>query len=195
VTIEFGTDLSEVGVRLAAFSRRTFADFGLGGPDVALAGVGLSPEDFSWRVLEDYVEGRLTHEASRGDVFALLATALRNDIIDSLRKAAHMREENRSSLRRERDSADGAPSLDELPANASDVSIILEEEEYCRRVWASLAGDPDLEEMVRVILDLNLEKPRDIAAALGITTTEVQNRKKRLRRRFVEHHLVNEVHP
>jgi len=62
-------------------------------------------------------------------------------------------------------------------------------------VWASLAGDPDLEEMVRVILDLNLEKPRDIAAALGITTTEVQNRKKRLRRRFVEHHLVNEVHP
>jgi hypothetical protein len=47
VTIEYGTDLSEVAVRLAAFARRTFADFGLGGPDVALAGVGLSPEDFS----------------------------------------------------------------------------------------------------------------------------------------------------
>ena len=98
-------------------------------------------------------------------MFTLLATALRNDIIDSLRKAAHMREENRSSLRRERDSADGAPSLDELPADASDVSILLEEEEYCRRVWASLAGEPELEEVVRAILDLNLHKPRDIAAA------------------------------
>jgi DNA-directed RNA polymerase specialized sigma24 family protein len=93
------------------------------------------------------------------------------------------------------DSADGAPSLDELPADASDVSILLEDEDYCRRVWASLAGEPDLEEVVRAILDLNLHKPRDIAAALGITTTEVQNRKKRLRRRFIEHHLVNEVHP
>ena len=62
-------------------------------------------------------------------------------------------------------------------------------------MWASLAGDRDLEEMVSAVLDLNLHKPRDIAAALGITTSEVQNRKKRLRRRFVEHHLVNEVHP
>ena len=62
-------------------------------------------------------------------------------------------------------------------------------------MWASLAGEPDLEEVVRAILDLNLHKPRDIAAALGITTTEIQNRKKRLRRRFIEHHLVNEVHP
>jgi DNA-directed RNA polymerase specialized sigma24 family protein len=195
VTTEYGADLSELAFRLAAFARRTFADFGLGGPDAALTGVGLSPEDFAWRVREDYVEGRLAHEASRGDVFALLATALRNDIIDSLRKAAHMREENRSSLRRERDSADDLPSLDELPAKASDVSITLEEEEYRRRVWATLAGEPELEEMVRAILDLNLHKPRDIAAALSITATEVQNRKKRLRRRFIEHHLVNEVRP
>jgi len=195
VTTEYGADLSELAVRLAAFARRTFADFGLGGPDAALAGVGLSPEDFAWRVLEDYVEGRLAHEASRGDVFALLATALRNDIIDSLRKAAHRREENRSSLPREQDSGDDRPSLDELSANASDVSTTLEEEEYRRQVWASLAGEPELEKMVRAILDLNLHKPRDIAAALSITTTEVQNRKKRLRRRFIEHHLVNEVRP
>ena len=195
MTIDYGADLSELAVRLAAFARRTFADFGLGGPDAALTGVGLSPEDFAWRVLEDHVEGRLAHEASRGDVFALLATALRNDIIDSLRKAAHMREEKRSSLPRERNSSDSAPSLDELPANARDVSIILEEEEYCRRVWASLAGEHELEEMVRAILDLNLHKPRDIAAALGISPAEVQNRKKRLRRRFIEHHVFNEVRP
>lgn len=51
MTMEHGEDLSELAVRLAAFARRTFADFGLGGSDTALAGVGLSPDDFVWRVL------------------------------------------------------------------------------------------------------------------------------------------------
>jgi len=67
---------------------------------------------------------------------------------------------------------------------------LLDEENYRKRVWASLAGEHELAEVVRVILDLNLHKPREIAAALGISATEVQNRKKRLRRRFIESNLV-----
>ena len=187
------TDLSELAVRLTAFARRTFADFALGGQDTALVGVGLSMEDFVWRVLEEYVEGRLEHQASRGDLFSLLATALRNDIIDSLRKAAHMREEPRSPLPRERDSADDPPSLDELPGNANHFFAVLNEEEYRKRVLASLAAEPELTEIVRVILDLNVYRPREIAAALGISATEVQNRKKRLRRRFIDCNLAEGI--
>jgi DNA-directed RNA polymerase specialized sigma24 family protein len=67
---------------------------------------------------------------------------------------------------------------------------MVDEENYRKRMWASLAGEPELAEVVRAILDLNLRKPREIAAALGISATEVQNRKKRLRRRFIELRLV-----
>jgi len=183
-------DLGELALRLTAFARRTFADFGLRGHDTAVAGVGLSIEDFAWNVLEEYVGGKLEHEASRGDLFSLLATALRNDIIDSLRRAAHLHEEIRSSLRRAHDSTGDPPSLDELPGTTIDVPALLDEENYRKRVWASLAGEHELAEVVRVILDLNLHKPREIAAALGISATEVQNRKKRLRRRFIESNLV-----
>jgi len=183
-------DLGEVALRLTAFARRTFADFGLRGPDTAVAGVGLSFEDFAWKVLEEYVEGKLEHEASRGDVFPLLATALRNDIIDSLRKAAHVHEQNRSSLPREPDSAADPQSLDEMPSTAIDISALLDEKNYRKRVWASLAEEPELTEVITAILDLNLYKPREIAAALGISATEVQNRKKRLRRRFIESNLL-----
>jgi DNA-directed RNA polymerase specialized sigma24 family protein len=179
-------DLGELALRLAAFARRTFADFGLPSPDATVTGVGLSMEDFVWTVLEEYVEGRLKHEASRGDLFSLLATAMRNDIIDSLRKAAHMHEETRSTLPREPDSTIDPPSLDELPSAAIDVPAMVDEENYRKRMWASLAGEPELAGVVRAILDLNLRKPREIAAALGISVTEVQNRKKRLRRRFIE---------
>jgi DNA-directed RNA polymerase specialized sigma24 family protein len=164
-------DLGELALRLTAFARRTFADFGLRGADTAVAGVGLSIEDFAWKVLEEYVEGKLEHEASRGDLFSLLATALRNDIIDSLRKAAHVHEQNRSSLPRESDSAADPPSLDEMPSAAIDVAALLDEENYRKRVWASLAGEPELTEVVTAIMDLNLYTPREIAAALGISAT------------------------
>ena len=193
MSVEQSADLSELALRLTAFARRTFADFGLGGQDTALAGVGLSIEDFVWRVLEEYVEGRLQHEVSRGDLFSLLATALRNDIIDSLRKAAHVREETRSSLPRGRDSAHDPPSLDELPSNATHFFAVLEEEDYRKRLWASLDGEPELTEMVRVILDFNVYKPREIASALRISATQVQNRKKRLRRRFIEFNLAKGI--
>jgi DNA-directed RNA polymerase specialized sigma24 family protein len=183
-------DFGELALRLVAFARRTFADFGLPRPGATVSGVGLSMEDFVWGVLEEYVEGRLEHEASRGDLFSLLATAMRNDIIDSLRKAAHSHEETRSTLPREPDSITDPPSLDEMPSAAIDVPALLDEENYRKRVWASLGGEPELAEVVRAILDLNLYKPREIAAALGISVTEVQNRKKRLRRRFIESNLV-----
>jgi DNA-directed RNA polymerase specialized sigma24 family protein len=130
-------------------------------------------EDFVWAVLEEYVEGRLEYEASRGDLFSLLATAMRNDIIDSLRKAAHTHEETRSTLPREPDSITDPPSLDEMPSGAIDVTALLDEENYRKRVSASLAGEPEMAEVVRAVLDLNLYKPREIAVALVVRTHAV----------------------
>ena len=80
-----------------------------------LSGVGLSVEDFVWKVLSEYAEGTLSYKAQRGELFSLLAKALRNDIIDALRKAAHTHEEARSPLPGRIRLENEPPALDELP--------------------------------------------------------------------------------
>lgn len=182
-------DFASLAVRLGGYGQRVFAEFGLGGRGGTVHGVGLSIEDFVGNVLSEHLEGRLAHEASRGELFSLLATAMRNDIIDALRRAAHAREEARPLVRRER-GAEGPPALDELPARAAEIAALIDEERYRKRVRQAFAEEPELAEMVGAVLDLDLAKPQEIAEALGISTGEVQNRKKRLRRRLVEYGLV-----
>src|SRR5258708_18409364 len=77
-------DFEELAHRLTAFGLRTFNEFGLGGRNSTVAGVGLSVDDFVSAVLVEYIEGRLHHRTSRGVFFFLLATAMRIDTIDSL---------------------------------------------------------------------------------------------------------------
>jgi DNA-directed RNA polymerase specialized sigma24 family protein len=183
-------DFGALAVRLAGYGLRVFAEFGLGGQGATIPGVGLSIEDFVWKVLSEYAEGALAYQADRGELFSLLARALRNDIIDALRKAAHSREEARSPLPRESKLDNEPPALDELPARETNVDTLLAEDGYRDRLLTAFAEEPELAEVVRVVLDFDLAKPREIAAALGISVTEYQNRKKRLRRRLIEYHAV-----
>jgi DNA-directed RNA polymerase specialized sigma24 family protein len=184
-----GADFAELAVRLASYGLRTFAEFGLGGKDSAVLGVGLSVEDFVWNVLSEYAEGAVTYEADRGALFSLLARALRNDIIDALRKAAHAREEARAVLPRERSFENEPASLDEMPAPGAEIYVALDEKRYRDRVLAAFAEEPELAEVVKAVLDFNLSKPREIAEALGISVGEYQNKKKRLQRRLIEYNI------
>ncbi len=113
--------------------------------------------------------------------------ALRNDVIDALRRAAHSREETRSPLARDDRSEGELPGLDELPTPAKAIDSLLDEDRYKARLLDAFAEEPELSDVVRVVLDLGLFKPREIAAVLGIPVTEYQNRKKRLRRRLIEY--------
>jgi DNA-directed RNA polymerase specialized sigma24 family protein len=183
-------DFRELTVRLAGYGLRVFSEYRLGGSDATVSGVGLSVEDFVSEVLLEFAEGRLAHEASRGELFSLLATALRNDIVDALRKAAHAREESRSALPRDGTSEGQPPGLDELPARTSDFSQLMDAERYRQQVQAAFVDEPELAEVVNTVLDHGFSKPQEIAEALGISTTDYQNRKKRLRRRLIEYRLV-----
>jgi DNA-directed RNA polymerase specialized sigma24 family protein len=183
-------DFGELSVRLEGYGLRIFAEFGLGGQNATVPGVGLSLEDFVWNVLSQYAEGALAYEAARGELFSLLARALRNDIIDALRKAAHSREEARSPLPRENTSENEPVTLDELPTQSASIESLLAEQSYRARLLETFSDEPELADVVRTILDLDLTKPQEIAAALGIPVTELQNRKKRLRRRLVEYRAV-----
>lgn len=180
-------DFGELAVRLNSYGLRVFAEFGLGSQAALVPGVGLSVEDFVCRVLWEYAEGALEYDVARGELFSLLARALRNDMIDSLRKAAHAREEARSPLPRGDKSEKEPPALDELPASGIAIDSLLAEDSYRARLLDAFAEEPELGEVVRVVLDLEVTKPREIAEALGISVTEFQNRKKRLRRRLIEY--------
>src|SRR5215471_10155448 len=68
-------DFEELGVRLTSYGLHIFAEFGIGGQNAAISGVGLSVEDFVWKVLSEYAEGRLDYDARRGELFSLMARA------------------------------------------------------------------------------------------------------------------------
>jgi DNA-directed RNA polymerase specialized sigma24 family protein len=183
-------DFADLALRLASYGLRLFAEFGLGGPGTTVPGVGSSVEDFVWRVLAQFAQGSLVYDPSKGALFSLLAKALRNDVIDALRKAAHQREESRSTVPRDEREGQARPALDELPSAGTSLDDLLGGAGYRDRLLAALDGEPELAAVVTAVLDLDLSTPREIAEELHISVAEYQNRKKRLRRRLIEYHAV-----
>lgn len=117
-----------------------------------IPGTGLSIEDFVGKVLLEYTLGKIKHHKSRGSLITVLATAMRNDIIDALRKKSHEREETRSSISVNEDSElqdNEKPALDEYPQqSAPDPISILDESDYRERVRSVFDDEPALKEVV-----------------------------------------------
>jgi RNA polymerase sigma factor (sigma-70 family) len=188
-------DFKALTKRLTAYGLVVFAEFSLGGKDAVIPGTGLSIEDFVEKTLMEYAIGKIKHHKSRGALMTVLGTAMRNDIIDALRKKSHEREESRAAISSNEDfesKEDLKPALDDYPQSLfPDPSSVLDEDEYCERVRESVDDEPALKEVVEAVLYLQLYKPEEIADALGTSADDIQNRKKRLRRRLCTGELVN----
>ncbi len=187
-------DFKKLTSRLTAYGSVVFAEFSLGGKDAVIPGTGLSVEDFVGKVLLEYTLGKIKHHKSRGSLNTVLGTSMRNDMIDALRKKSHESEETRSSISVNEDSelqVQEKPALDAYPQqSAPDPASILDEDDYRDRVRSAFDDEPTLKEVVEAVLDLDLYKPEEIADAVGTTAAEIQNRKKKLRRRLREKGLV-----
>lgn len=72
-----------------------------------------------------------------------------------------------------------------------DPSSVLDEDEYRAHIRAVVEDEPPLKDLVEAVLDLELCKPEDIADALGTSAADIQNRKKKLRRRLRQSELVH----
>ena len=159
-----------------------------------IPGTGLSVEDFVGKILLEYTTGKIKHHKSRGSLMTVLGTAMRNDIIDALRKKSHEREETRATVSVNKDSESTdyeKPSLDDYPQSvAPDPSSAVEEDEYRDRIRAAVDDEPELKEVVEAVLDLELYKPEDIADALRTSAADIQNRRKKLRRRLCKRGLI-----
>lgn len=187
-------DFKHLPKRLTAYGTVVFAEFSIGGKDAVIPGTGLSIEDFVGKVLLEYTLGKIKHHKSRGSLITVLATAMRNDIIDALRKKSHKREETRSSISVNEASElqdNEKPALDDYPQqSAPDPISVLDEGDYRERVRSVFDDEPALKEVVEAVLDLDLYKPDEIADAVGTNAADIQNRKKRLRRRLRDKGLV-----
>ena len=82
-------DFKQLTKRLSAYGSVVFGEFSIGGKDALIPGTGLSIEDFVGKTLLDYMLGKIKHHKSRGSLMTVLGTAMRNDIIDALRKKSH----------------------------------------------------------------------------------------------------------
>jgi DNA-directed RNA polymerase specialized sigma24 family protein len=183
----------ELQLRLMAYCIRVFHELGIGGGDAIISGVALSPEDFVGDVLADYAVGKIKHHSSKGSLVTVLCTALRNDVIDALRHKRHQRE-HAWPFSEEKSDTDGVrpKTVNEIPRDDTpDVLAALDEDAYKGRVRKALAGEPLLLEVVDAVFEFNSLKPEQIGELIGVTAAEVQNRKKRLRRRLVTLGLVH----
>jgi DNA-directed RNA polymerase specialized sigma24 family protein len=186
-------EFKKLQLRLMAYCIRLFHELGIGGRDSIISGVGLSAEDFVGEVLADYLLGKIKHHSSKGSLMTVLGTALRNDIIDALRRKSHALEESWVPLEGENDS-DGMRSKTVIAlreGSAPDILAILDEDAYKGRMREALSGEKDLVEVVDAVLEFNATKPEEMAEIIGTTAAQVQTRKKRLRRRLIAHGLVH----
>jgi DNA-directed RNA polymerase specialized sigma24 family protein len=166
--------------KLMAYALRVFAEQGLGGKGAVIPGVGKSAEDFAYDVLLQYLTGKIKNR----DVPYLL-TALRNDILDKLKSAAHKTTDHLPA-NPQGDSEDGKTKfLDGFQSRDKPVDALVCEKSYEERARKLVAAEPDLRELVEAVLDLDLHKPAEIAEALGTTATNIQTRKKRAKRRLM----------
>ena len=182
-------DFRALADQLAAYAVQIFAEYGLRDPDLVVSGTGRSIEDFLAQVLGDYATGKIKHHSSKGELISLLGKALKRDVHDALiRKRSHLREENRDVTSAPSDDGTGTEkAIDGLPHPGPSVDTLFDEQEYKDRVRAALSAEPDLVDLADTAFELNIEKRQEQADVLGISPEELDNRKKKLRRRLIEY--------
>jgi DNA-directed RNA polymerase specialized sigma24 family protein len=168
--------------KLNAFAVRAFAMYGMCGRGAIMPGVGMSAEDFASDIVIEYVTGKIKVKA-----LPYLYTALLNNIRDKLRSSAQKTTDHIDMTSESDSDGEQTKGLDGYPSKQTPVLDYLCEESYKARVRGCAAGDPQLEEMVVAVFDLEMLKPLEIADFLGITTEEFHVRKRKLRRRLIKH--------
>jgi DNA-directed RNA polymerase specialized sigma24 family protein len=170
--------------KLTAHAIRLFAQVGLLGLDKTLHGTGVSPEDLAADTIAKLLSGELRYHRSKGRVDKFLATVMKNDMRDLLRSKAHSA--SKEIGQEDNSTGDGA-AQESYSAGGPDPFNAAATNEIKRQVYALARGDPELADFAYAVLELEAIKPQDIAQLLKTDATDIQNRKKRWRRRLAEY--------
>lgn len=184
-------DWQEVSNRLTAYAVQLFASARLLGPEPVMRGVGKSPADLAAdTIVKVLTEEGVKYRSSKGPLLPFLAKVMLNDFKDLLRNAAYKKT---VILSAETETPEPEGFLDTATARSSGagtddpLSLAIEKEQK-GQIRHLLGNETDLRDVVDAVIELNCMKPSEIAEILEVSTAEVQNRKKKLRRRLAELH-------
>ena len=140
-----------------------------------MAGTGKSPADLAGDVIVQLLQGKLGYDGRRA-LLPLLKKALYHDFLDLKKSSGRLT----TVILEGKADEDGevAGGLDGLPADEDPPPDVL----FRQKVYGAIGDDQPLRDYACAILECGAEKPADIASVLEITTNEVENLRKRLRR-------------
>src|SRR5579862_4475954 len=164
-----GTDLPDMFRRLVVYAVSLYR------ADRVMAGTGKSPADLAGDVIVQLLRGKLGYDGRR-PLLPLLKKALYHDFLDLKKSSGRLTTVILVAKANEDGSVVGG--LDGLPADEDSPPDVL----FRQAVYDAISDDQSLTDYVCAILECGAEKPADIASVLGITTNEVENLRKRLRR-------------
>lgn len=164
-----GIDWSDVQRRLVSYAIFLLR------ADRVIEGTGLSPADLANETILQLLRGKIAYDGRR-PMLPLLKKALYHDFLDAKKSAA--RKTTVILVEKESDEGDVVGGLESLAAPDEPQPDVL----FRKVVFEAIGSDRELQDFACAVLELKASKPADIASLLGITTDEVENRRKRLRR-------------
>ena len=164
-----GTDWSDVFRRLIVYAVFLYR------ADRLMQGTGKSPADLAGDVIVQLIQGKIRYDGRR-PLLPLLKKALYHDFLD-LKKSAGRRTTVIMEAT-ERENGKIAGGLDSLPAEEESQPDVL----FQQAVYEAIGDDQEVEDYACAVLECKATTPADIASLIGVTTDEVENRRKRLRR-------------
>jgi DNA-directed RNA polymerase specialized sigma24 family protein len=145
-----------------------------------LVGLGVSPEDLAIATLTkllDPEDRTVVYRGGEASVLTYLKKVMKNDFLDLLKRKSHETTNIVDGTTANRDGDPREPeTLDSFRGPRSTNLDLL----FRERLREVVAGDPELLDYIEVVFDCEVFKPEDIACLLDTTTTDIQNRKKRL---------------
>ena len=149
---------------------------------------GQSLEDVVQHVIEKTISGERHWDPAKGPLVPWLKYQVKS-VIDALANAAVRRHETQSA---EGDDVEESVAGPGTSRSLSLEAIVLENEaaaQMAERVdglFQAVNNDPELEAVMSAILHGCEPKPRYLAAELGVSVEDINNRLKRLRRRAMK---------
>jgi DNA-directed RNA polymerase specialized sigma24 family protein len=154
---------------------------------LALA-AGQSLEDVVQQVIEKTISGERHWDPAKGPLVPWLKDQVKS-VIDALANAAVRRHETQSA---EGDNVEEFVTDPSASRSLSPEAIVLEKEvaeqvaERADALCQAVTDEPELEAVMNAILNGCEPKPRYLAAELGVSFEDINNRLKRLRRRAMK---------
>jgi len=158
------------------------------GDEPVLGELGASPEDFAISALGKWLTRQLEFSGAPDKLLAFLSKVMTRDILDALKKRGAKASRQGKTVPiddRKFDTPDPRTTKESL----WDIRALMREEAFMQKLQVCTSDDVGLRDFVYVVREwegIGVPAPREIADVLGVSVTEVQNRKRKLARRLIK---------